>query len=206
MLKPKKNAFITAFFKTYILWLLKRHFRAIHISTLPLNDKPVMLLANHFTWWDGFLLWYMNNQVLKRRFYVMVLEKTLLKQGFMRYLGAYSVADSSRGVLESLRYTAGLLTHPENTVLIFPQGKIHSNFSAEIGFKKGVGEIARLAGADFQYVFAAMFTENLQYKKPSVWIELEAHDATVFSSVKAVEEAYNRHYATALNKQQRYEA
>jgi 1-acyl-sn-glycerol-3-phosphate acyltransferase len=51
----------------------------------------VLLLANHFSWWDGFLLYYINQKVFRKQFHVMVIEETVQKVGFFKYMGAFSV-------------------------------------------------------------------------------------------------------------------
>jgi hypothetical protein len=67
------------------------------------------LLANHFSWWDGFLMYYINQQVLKKRFHVMVIEETVQKVSFFKYVGAFSVSKNSRDMLASLDYAAELI-------------------------------------------------------------------------------------------------
>jgi hypothetical protein len=59
----------------------------------------------------------------------MVIEETVQKVSFFKYMGAFSVNKNSREMLASLNYAAELLNDPQNLVLIFPQGKLYSNFT-----------------------------------------------------------------------------
>lgn len=207
MIKPRRNFFVFHFFAQYIRQLIRRHFHEVLISPLKIaDDRSVLLLANHFSWWDGFLLWYMNGQVINRTFYVMVLEDTLKKQGFMRHFGGFSIGKTRTHIRESTEFAAALLREPGNLVLIFPQGKIHSNFVPHIRFKRGVETVIRAAGSGFHVVFASLFVENLQYKKPVVRITLEQHGPGHFSSGQELEAAFNVHHASARHKQEHYEA
>ncbi|MBE7176357.1 MAG: lysophospholipid acyltransferase family protein [Mucilaginibacter polytrichastri] len=207
MIKPGRNPFIFAFFDAYIMRIVRRHFREVLFSPLKMTgNRSVLLLANHFSWWDGFLFWYLNKKMLKRRFHVMVLEETLRKQRFMRHLGGFSIGRAPGHMRDSMRFAASLLEQPGNLVLIFPQGKIHSNFIQDIRFMRGVEHIVAHAGTDFHYVFASVFTEHLQYPKPSAWIALEQHPATEFSSAKELESAFHVHHASARQKQEHYQA
>jgi len=60
--------------------------------------------------------------------------------------------------LESLDYAAELLGNSENLVLIFPQGKLYSNFINKISFEKGVLKIMKQAANDFQLKMFSYFT------------------------------------------------
>lgn len=130
----------------------------------------------------------------------MVLDETMQEVSFMKYLGGFSVNRNSRQVMESLNYASELLNDPGNLVLIFPQGKLYSNFVDEVKFEKGLFKIASLAKGSFQYVFAAAFIEHFEHKKPSVYIGLETYGQHELESAEKLEAAYQQHYR--LTKQQ----
>ena len=58
----------------------------------------------------------------------MVREDTTVQLQYLKYGGAFSINKKSRDMLQSLDYAAELLNDPQNLVLIFPQGKLYSNF------------------------------------------------------------------------------
>ena len=203
MIYPKKNKFIHWFFHHYILNLVRRNFRQINFNKIEVDkDRSVLLLANHISWWDGFLLYYINHMVFKRKFHVLVIEKTMRQVSFFKYMGAFSISKNSREMLASLAYASALLDEPGNLVLIFPQGKLYSNFTDVINFEKGLMKIMRGTAKKFQTVFAATFIEGLQYKKPSVSVYLaNAAESSSHENINGLQQAYRQHYDNAKTQQ-----
>jgi 1-acyl-sn-glycerol-3-phosphate acyltransferase len=203
MLYPQKNKFIRWFFHHYTLNLVKRNFRQVNFNFIEVSkNKSVLLLANHFSWWDGFLLYYINHKVFKKQFHVMVIEETVQKVSFFKYMGAFSVNKNTREVLTSLDYAAKLLNDPKNLVLIFPQGKLYSNFIDKISFEKGLLKILQGDAGRFQIVHAATFIEGLQYKKPTVNVYLATAEAGKgHGNIADLQQAYQQHYDGAKAQQ-----
>lgn len=201
MIRPQKNVILRWFFHRYILYIIGRNFRAVNFNEMPLDaHKSVLLLANHIGWWDGFLLYWLNERFFKKKFHVMVLEDTMRQVSFLKYMGAFSVVKKSRSMLESLQYAADLLHDPENLVLIFPQGHLYSNFVDDIHFDKGLMRIVKSATGQFQYVFAAMFIEYFEHRKPTVNI----YNQTFNNSVNHIDDlkgVYINHYHQAKKRQ-----
>lgn len=200
MIYPKKNRLITWFFHHYILRLVGRNFHAVDYNKPGIDPKrSVLLLANHFSWWDGFLMYYLNHHFIGKRFHVMVIEETAKKVEFFKYMGAFSVKKGSREVLQSLNFAAELLQEPGNLVLIFPQGKLHSNFTDEVHFEKGLSHILKNAGDNYQTVLSATFVENFEHKKPVANVYLKAIDGG--ESITDLQTAYTQHYMNAQKQQ-----
>lgn len=201
MLKPKKNFLITGFFTIYIDWIIGRHFRKVEFTKPSFDtNKSVLLIANHLSWWDGFLFYHLSKVFFKKKFHAMVLEETMHKVSFFKYLGGFSVAKNSREMIESLDYAAELLSDPENMVVIFPQGKLYSNFVDNVSFGKGATHIAAKAKSNFQYVLAATFVENFEYKKPTANIYLKVLGVDALAPDELPEQ-YQIHYKTAKQQQ-----
>lgn len=200
MIYPQKNKLITWFFHNYILRIVQSNFQEVKFNAVAVDkDRSVLLLANHFSWWDGFLIYYLNQKVFKKRFHVMVIEETVQKVSFFKYMGAFSVSKNSRQMLTSLDYAADLLCDPQNLVLIFPQGKLYSNFTGEVNFEKGLFKIMQKAAGKYQTVMAATFIEYLQYKKPTASVYLKADDMQV--DLEGIQDAYQQHYQHAKQQQ-----
>jgi 1-acyl-sn-glycerol-3-phosphate acyltransferase len=201
MLKPKKNFLITGFFEVYMAWIIKRYFHKVEFNRPTLNSNAsVLLIANHFSWWDGFLLYHINKVFLKKKFHAMVLEETMYKVSFFKYLGGFSVARNSREMIASLDYAAELLNKPNNMVVVFAQGKLYSNFVDDVVFEKGAAHIAAKVKGKFQYVFAAMFTENFEHKKPTAHIYLDVFNVDELTPAQ-LPNRYQQHYQTAKEQQ-----
>jgi len=123
----------------------------------------------------------------------MVLEETMLKEPILKYAGAFSVNKHSRGVIESVNYAAGLLNEPENMVIMFPQGKLYSNFIEQVHFEKGVLNIIKKASTDVQLVFAATFVQYFKHKKPVATVYLK-HETVNYAgkSITDLQQAYQQ--------------
>ncbi len=202
MIKPQKNLLITGFFNWYISRIIKRNYHSVNFNKVALDPaKPVLLIANHCSWWDGFILRHINRIYFKKKFHAMVLEETMQKVKFFKYLGGFSVKPGSKNVLQSLTYAAELLNDPQNMVVIFPQGKLYSNFVDEVVFEKGLFKITELTTVGFQYVFAAMFTENFDQKKPTVNVSFNVMQKADIADATELQNTYQQHYAQAKQRQ-----
>ena len=73
----------------------------------------------------------------------MMLEEQLKKHWYFNYTGGFSVKKSTRSAVQTIQYSAELLSHPENLVLMFPQGKVESIHKQSFTFEKGVERILK---------------------------------------------------------------
>ncbi|MBU0694933.1 MAG: lysophospholipid acyltransferase family protein, partial [Bacteroidetes bacterium] len=195
MVKPQSNKIIHQFFSWYISRIIKSDFDRFEYNDIKIEDnKAILLLANHFSWWDGFLLFHLNKIYFKKHFHVMVLQDTAEKVKFLKYLGAFSIQKNAKSLVESLDYAGKLLDNPANLVLIFPQGELYSSHSAAIQFEKGVSRIIAASKKQFQYIFAAVLTDYFDRRKPSIKAYLEHWEAKEYNSLQVIKSAYNKHY------------
>ncbi|HEX7366876.1 MAG TPA: lysophospholipid acyltransferase family protein [Pelobium sp.] len=202
MIKPKSNKVIYAFFAWYIERIIKKDFSSFAYNKIDFqSDKSILLLANHFSWWDGFLVFHLNKIYFKKKFHVMVLEETAKKVGFLKYLGAFSIQKNAKSLIESLEYAGQLLDNPENLVVIFPQGQLHSLHSKTISFEKGISRIINASQKSFNYVFAVILTDYFDKRKPTLKIALKNWEAPEFTSLQTIKSAYNKHYEASLTQQ-----
>ena len=202
MTYPKNNKFLRWFFSHYIKRLIKRNFQGINFNSIEVDgQKSVLLLANHFSWWDGFVLYCINDKLLKKNFHIIVLKETMQKVKFFKYLGAFSVNKNSRTVMQTLTYAAQLLNDPKNLVVIFPQGKLYSNFVTSVNFEKGIMKVLKQADNKFQLVTAVTFVENLGFKKPSVNVYLQTLPHAKFENITELNDIYQQHYNAAHQQQ-----
>ncbi|WP_345953738.1 1-acyl-sn-glycerol-3-phosphate acyltransferase [Mucilaginibacter sp. PAMB04168] len=197
MIYPKNNSFIRAFFHRYIGYILHSNFQDFNFNSIQIDQhKSVLLLANHFGWWDGFLLYWLNHKLLRKKFHIMILEDTVRKVFFLKYMGAFSVVKNSRSMIESLNYAAQLLEDPQNLVLVFPQARLYSNFVNDVHFERGLLKIMKQAAGKFQYVFAATFIEYFQHKKPTINVYVQK-SVNETDSIEELKNLYQQHYESA---------
>jgi len=196
MLYPKTNPLIRWIFKTYVKRLVGAHFHRFLYNNATVDEgKSVLLVANHFSFWDGLILFCLNDKLLKKKFHVMILHETAQKTGMLRYGGAFSVDKNSRDMVQSLDYAAELLNNPGNLVLMFPQGRLFSNFVSEVKFEKGVMKLIEKAQGKFQLIFAATFVQYFKHKKPSVTVYLKNETGNYAGKgIDELQNSYQQHY------------
>jgi 1-acyl-sn-glycerol-3-phosphate acyltransferase len=198
MLEARQNLFVVAFFRWYTRLKLKRNFHKVQIkSTFQEKNLPVLVLSNHVSWWDGFWVNYLNQQVFRRKFYFMMLEEQLRKFSFFRNTGGFSVKKGSRSAVESLRYASKLLSDKQNMVLMFPQGEIRSMHQQEIVFEKGLEIILKMTENPVQIVFVANLTDYFSQAKPLLRIYAEEYTGSEFD-LAGIQSAYQLFYHRCL--------
>ena len=202
MIEPKNNIVIKGFFKYYTIWKIRRHFADIKID-LEYNDQklPLLVIANHFSWWDGFWINYLNTKYFKRNLYFMMLEDQLKKYWFFQYTGGYSVKKNSRSLDQSLNYTAQLLENPRNLVFMFPQGEIQSSFIDKPVFEKGLQIILNRCKNPVDLVFVANKTEYFSNQKPTWYSKVRQYKGElIFANIqKDYQVFYNQFIKQHIN-------
>ncbi len=202
MLEPRRNKLIYSFFSWYISRIIRSDFKKLEFNEVSFqNDRAILLLANHFSWWDGFLMFQINKLYFRKKFHVMITEENYDSVWFLKYLGSFSVKKNSRSIIETLEYAGRLLDDADNLVLIFPQGKLYSNHTDEIQFQKGLMNMINISKRKFQYIFAAAFVDYFEHRQASVNCYLQDWEGAEFTSLQLVKSAYNKHYEVSRQKQ-----
>lgn len=200
ILKARHHAFIYPFFMRYAVFITKRYFRKVNVLG-NINDsrRPMLVIANHISWWDGFWIAYLNETHFKRKFHFMMLEEQLRKYWFFNYAGGFSVRKSSRSVIETLHYTSEILKNSENIVLIFPQGEIQSMHDQHFAFEKGIDRVLRDTNA-VQIIMVANLVDYFSQKKPMLNMYLTEYNDMTFDH-QTLEARYNEFYKECITKQ-----
>lgn len=188
MLKPKFHPISTTFWNFYIHRIIKSDFHEhIFDSNFEVDKcKSILVLSNHFSWWDGFFVYELNRLLFGKRFHVMMLEEQLRKNSFLKTAGAYSIDKTNgRKSLESLNYSAELLENPNNLVLMFPQGQIESIYTQKPTFQSGVGRIVKQLNEPTKLVFCINLTDYHSNRKPTLRSYLSLYEGkSEFEEIK----------------------
>ena len=97
MLEPRQNWIVFKFFSWYINRIIKSDFQDLKFNKISIDSgRSILLLANHFSWWDGFVLFQINRLYFRKKFHVMITEENYQKVWFLKYLGSFSVKKNSR--------------------------------------------------------------------------------------------------------------
>lgn len=201
MVYPGNNKLVRLLFGWYLDISIKFNLRRINYNAIAIDpSRSVLLLANHYSFWDTLLVYYLNKHFFKKKTHVLIIEKTMQRWPFLRHMGAFSITPNSKDMLASLNYAGNLLNDPGNLVLIYPQGKLYSNFSTEIIFEQGLSRVIQQSTKTFQCVMMASFIENFEHKKPGAYIYLKSTDIAS-DDIKTINQLYQQHYTEAKAKQ-----
>jgi len=203
MITANHQPVINRFFRHYVDLLMKRHFHKIQVTgDIPDEGRSIMLIGNHFSWWDGFFAFWLNNHLLHKRFHVMMLEKQLAKRRFFRGIGAFSVQPSSRSMVESLDYAARLLESCESMLVIYPQGRIETSYIQRIRFGKGAVRILeKVRGIHPEILFYVALTDYFSNPKPTLNIYLQPYAIQTDNALQNMEDRYNAFYQSCITLQ-----
>lgn len=152
------------------------------------RDLPILIYANHPSWWDGYMAFLLADEHWRCAGYLMMEEAQLARYGFFRYCGVFSVdRHDPREAMRSVAYAGTLLkSHPGRVLWIFPQGEITPNDRRPLGTYSGAAHIARRA-APVRCIPMALRFEFLGEQRPEALIRLGAsHVVAGDTNVKAL--------------------
>ena len=200
MIKSRHHKPTLWFFDLYFRWKMKFHFRKIEIIGDQVDpEKPVLLLQNHFSWWDGYWSLYLSKRFFKKKFHVMMLEEQLKKHMFINRCGAFSVRKNSKDLFHSLHYALQIIEKSENLVCFFPQGGIQSQYLSTIRFEKGASWLLKRTKQQLQVFFCVTLVDYFSKPKPILRFYLKSYDGD--QSTEALEDGYNAFRNGCIEKQ-----
>ncbi|MDT8308924.1 MAG: lysophospholipid acyltransferase family protein [Bacteroidales bacterium] len=203
MIAANHTWFFVRFFNFYTKRILKKHFHRIFLNVEEDNyNKPLLVVGNHFSWFDGFIGLYVNEKVFKKRFYVMMLSAQLKFRMFLNKAGAFGIEKGNRDVSEALDYASRLMQNPQNMLLMFPQGKIEMQYQYPLHFEKGAYHLLENNRDTIQLVFLSSVTDYGSYKKPTLYIKIATSDSMVITAPKILEDAYNQFHYEHINSRE----
>lgn len=176
MMHPHKTPVAEALIYRYVRWLAGSTFRAVRCAGLEHlrgieADRPVLAVANHSGWWDGFMIHLLTRAVPERDFFCMMEEKQLRQFPFLTRIGAFSMdVSSGTRAAAALRFTLRLVVRRGTLVWMFPQGEMVLE-DAPIRVRPGAAFLLRriqgalLMPVAFRYGFR-------REQKPEAWIQV----------------------------------
>lgn len=199
---PRKNSLISFSYWWYFKLLFKRQFRSLNFDSVPINaDEALLIFANRFSWWDGFLLFQLNKQVFKKKFHVLVTASDYQKISYLKYFGAFSPETGGKDLIQTLQYAGELLDEPQNLVLIFPQGNIKSIHTTQINFEKGVLQVINASKKKMQVIFSVVLADYFQDRKSSLYAYFKPWPIEEYVSLQLLKNEFNKHFQESKLKQ-----
>lgn len=200
MIKASHKPFFVWFFRVYTSLNLRLHFSRVVIEgdTGPAEGRSILLIGNHFSWWDGFFALWLNERVWRLKFHVMMLEEQLSGRMFLNKTGAYSIRKGSRSVIDSLNYTSQLLSVPGNLVVMYPQGEIESQYINQVKFERGIERILRSVRGSYSIFFYTALVDWYSAKKPALTIRIKKYKQDGPADHASIEAAFNEHLEASI--------
>lgn len=162
-------------FATYSEWLLKRNFHSVRVLGEPdldqFNGQPVVIYANHPSWWDpivGLAIW--RRLLRNRTSYAPIDAQMLEKYAFFKKLGYFGVDKHSfSGVRRFLKTGVSLLNRPDTILFITPQGRFSDVRESWPAFEPGLSHLAAKAH-DAVFIPMALEFTYWEEKRPEILI------------------------------------
>lgn len=142
-------------------------------SDLP-GDVPLLLVANHVSWWDGFLLRAVQRALRPAStLYTVALERELVKHPVLRMIGAIGIDPSSpASILRAVRTIERKREAMSDAVFgYFPQGRITPSYRRPLGFRRGLDLFAH-ALAPVIAIPVAIHIEPMTAAAPTAFVSL----------------------------------
>jgi 1-acyl-sn-glycerol-3-phosphate acyltransferase len=173
MIEAKHSRWARLLFNPYIDRMLRKAFGRFYcVNDFPMVDRQdgLVITPNHFSWWDGFFVDYVNRKLLGRRLYMMMLEQQLQRFWFFRTLGAFSInLESKSGIRESIRYTRTIIREANSLVAVFPQGEIQPYDKRPVTLKRGIQQMVPESPFRSKIVPAAGKIQYGHDRKPDIY-------------------------------------
>ena len=187
----------------YVGFIKRRDFHAVVLRECPDIDpnRSLLVLGNHFSWWDPFLIAYLCLPFHKQH-HVMMLEEELAIRKALTYTGAFGInKKDGRAMLASIHYARQILTKPTNMLTIFPTGKIESQHVHQFHFENGLNRLLAQMNGKVQVIMAIGLVDYFSNQKPTANYFFKEYSWEGEFSVKEVELAFNGYMGECLEKE-----
>ena len=142
---PPVSAMTLRFFRSIVRGYFRRHFRAVMVQEqerLAKASGPLIVYANHSSWWDPMVCVLLAGALLpERRHYAPMDAAALERYPILRRIGIFPVEmATARGAAQFLRTSQAIL-ESGGVVWITPQGRF-ADTREPLAFKPGLGALA----------------------------------------------------------------
>ncbi len=142
---PAISALTLRFFRRVAKRYFRRHFRSVmvqHLQRLSGQSGPLIVYANHSSWWDPLLMILLAQAALPdRRHYGPMDAAALARYPIFRRLGIFPVEmTTARGAAMFLRTSMAVL-RTGGVLWLTPQGRFADPRSSPLSFRPGLGAL-----------------------------------------------------------------
>ena len=171
----KKNKILVKIFDRLSESMIKRAFSSIRVKNkqnyyLRNPDYANILYGFHGCWWDGILAAFLCRKLYNCNLYMMI--QDLYRFPALALIGGFSIEkESLSGIRKAINYSIKLLEDPQNSLWIFPQGKLYPLDYRPIKFEGGIAYISKKLKGINLIPIAYTYT-FLDYEKPEIFAEI----------------------------------
>ncbi|WP_231489847.1 1-acyl-sn-glycerol-3-phosphate acyltransferase [Pedobacter sp. Leaf170] len=191
-------------------WFIKKKFKKIILNEIDIKaNHSYLLMCNHFSFWDGLLACFIVVNAIDKKqrlkgMKIMVLEKQMEMNKWLKYIGCFSIAPKSIRAKESLDYAIDILNEPGNVLIIFPQGNLESMFIRYIKFKDGITSIIPHVKVNCQLIWSSNFIEFFEGLKPRVYLNMLDAGTNSDFDFERLKSDVNAHHLSSMKKNFRF--
>jgi 1-acyl-sn-glycerol-3-phosphate acyltransferase len=143
---PKISAPTLWFFRRIVRGYFRRHFHAVRINgaeRFVSGDSPLILYANHSSWWDPMVSILLADTLLPRlKHYAPMDSESLRQYPILKQLGIFPIEmKTTRGAVQFLRLGEAILQEG-GALWITPEGRFTDGRSRPLVFKAGLAALA----------------------------------------------------------------
>jgi 1-acyl-sn-glycerol-3-phosphate acyltransferase len=165
---------VARWFRGYFHRLAGRHFAAVRWTSAEdpaqRDATPLLLVANHSTWWDGPLA-YLLSARLGRPFQVAMEAKYLAHHPYFRWIGAHPLSrGAARERFRDLEWVGQTLA-PGSLLWVFPQGKRQPAHAPLDALERGAAHLA-LQRAPVRVVPVGIRLAHLSEQLPEAFLRI----------------------------------
>ena len=145
-----RSALHLAFYDRVFTRFARRHMRAVRLARWgrprDVPGAPLVVFANHPSWWDGMAVMLLWRRLLPgRELYVPMEAEALSRYGFMRRLGVFGIEPGLRGAAGFLRVAGEVLAAPHRLLWINAPGRFADARERPVPIAPGMGRLPELA-------------------------------------------------------------
>ncbi|MEM9445300.1 MAG: lysophospholipid acyltransferase family protein [Verrucomicrobiota bacterium] len=192
MITAKHHWLADALIYRYLIGLCRKRFHSVKVKGLDHLDlldpmTPVIAIANHTNWWDGFMAYFLSKKMKDHQIHLMMEHKQMQHYSIFRHIGAFSVElDSKIKSAKSLHYAVRVLQKPSSLMWIFPQGSMVSPH-APLKFKPGLDFLIKKT-PQVQLMTIAFRYEFLREDRPQALVLIDQPQLITPSSTASPED------------------
>jgi 1-acyl-sn-glycerol-3-phosphate acyltransferase len=146
---PPISTPLLAFFRHIVRRYFRRHFHGVRLRGAELfvaagaDKTPLLVYANHASWWDPMVAIFLADKLLPSRAHYAPMDAEMLQRfGLLKRLGIFPVdMNTSRGAVQFLRTGNAVLTG-DGVLWVTPQGRFVDARVRPLEFKPGLANLA----------------------------------------------------------------